>query len=112
VRKEAGTERIVVLGDSFTWGDKIASSDSTWPAQLEQQLRDGWPGRRIEVVNLCPGTDSRPRTRDGAAAAERNVPMLVLFPEFLPGLAADADLPFQSIHDPIRVSMSSLCRSS
>jgi lysophospholipase L1-like esterase len=205
VRKAAGVERIVVLGDSFTWGDKIASSDSTWPAQLEQQLRDGWPGRRIEVVNLGRNgfttvnaaemlrrlgwqfepdlvlvqfymndiLPSRPNfgrqysawlfpearilptryrhgrlgrsallhmvegtltglrhgdraaragkwtelyrdrgaewnalaealTEMGRAAAERNVPIvLVLFPDFLPGVAADADPPFQSIHDQV-----------
>jgi hypothetical protein len=41
-------------------------------------------------------------TEMGRAAAERNVPIvLVLFPEFLPGLAADADLPFRSIHDQV-----------
>lgn len=47
--RRAGVRRILALGDSYTWGDKIASSDSTWPAQLEQLL-----GRRTtEVWNLA-----------------------------------------------------------
>jgi lysophospholipase L1-like esterase len=45
--------RIIALGDSFTWGDKIASSDSTWPAQLEQRLQRERPRVRFEVVNLA-----------------------------------------------------------
>jgi lysophospholipase L1-like esterase len=52
LRKPNGTFRVVVLGDSFTWGDKIASSDSVWPAQLEARLREKAPEQAIEVVNL------------------------------------------------------------
>lgn len=51
VRRDPGVVRVVAIGDSFTWGDKIASSDSIWPAQLEGQLR-GRTGHRVEVVNL------------------------------------------------------------
>jgi lysophospholipase L1-like esterase len=40
------------VGDSFTWGDKIADSDSTWPAQLEAELHRRLPGREFEVINL------------------------------------------------------------
>jgi len=50
--KSEGVLRVVALGDSFTWGDKIASSDSTWPAQLEAELERRRPGRQVEVVNL------------------------------------------------------------
>jgi lysophospholipase L1-like esterase len=52
LRKEPGVLRVVAIGDSFTWGDKIASSDSTWPAQFEEELRDQVPGTPVEVVNL------------------------------------------------------------
>jgi lysophospholipase L1-like esterase len=52
LRKEPGVVRIVALGDSFTWGDKIATSDSTWPAQLERDLRSAPGGREVEVINL------------------------------------------------------------
>jgi hypothetical protein len=51
-RKESGVIRVVTIGDSFTWGSKIASSDSTWPAQLEDILRKRNREQRIEVVNL------------------------------------------------------------
>jgi hypothetical protein len=52
LRKEPGALRIVAIGDSFTWGSKIASSDSTWPAQLEAELRRRIPHAPVEVVNL------------------------------------------------------------
>lgn len=44
-----GVRRVVALGDSFTWGDKLASADSTWPGQLERLLAAAGPA---EVVNL------------------------------------------------------------
>lgn len=52
LRKEPGVVRIAAIGDSFTWGDKIASSDSTWPAQLEDELLRRLPAARVEVINL------------------------------------------------------------
>lgn len=52
VRKEPGVLRIVAIGDSYTWGDKIASSDSTWPARLESELQRRVPRSELEVVNL------------------------------------------------------------
>jgi len=47
--RRAGVRRIVALGDSFTWGDKLASADSAWPGQLEQLLAAAGP---VEVINL------------------------------------------------------------
>lgn len=46
------TLRILALGDSFTWGDKIASSDSTWPSRLERALASDLPARDVEVINM------------------------------------------------------------
>ena len=36
----------------YFWGDHIASSDRTWPAQLERLLRARWDGAVVEVINL------------------------------------------------------------
>ena len=38
VERSPGGVRVVAGGDSFTWGDKIANSDSTWPPPLEKGL--------------------------------------------------------------------------
>jgi len=43
---------VIALGDSFTWGYRIGSADSTWPALLEQQLTHGPDGRPTEVINM------------------------------------------------------------
>lgn len=51
LRKEPGVLRVVALGDSFTWGDKIARADSTWPALLEDRLEER-VAAPVEVVNL------------------------------------------------------------
>lgn len=54
-RRRPGVRRVIALGDSFTWGSKIASSDSTWPALLERALRGGRAGQPTEVVNMGHG---------------------------------------------------------
>jgi len=53
VSRAPGQRRIVVLGDSFTWGDKIADTDSTWPARLERELQDGRHAGEVEVINMA-----------------------------------------------------------
>ena len=42
--------RIVVLGDSIAYGDGLPAAQ-TWPAQLEERLRKGYPHRRWQVIN-------------------------------------------------------------
>ncbi|MCG3204168.1 MAG: hypothetical protein KCHDKBKB_00874 [Elusimicrobia bacterium] len=42
--------RILVLGDSFSWGDKIQNTKDIWPYFMESLLREDKPG--TEVVNL------------------------------------------------------------
>src|SRR5262249_27294369 len=37
--KPEGFSRIITLGDSFTWGDKIAHTEDTWPYVVEQLLQ-------------------------------------------------------------------------
>jgi len=44
--------RIVVLGDSFTWGDKVARTEDLWTSRLESLLDREVTGRDVEVVNL------------------------------------------------------------
>ena len=51
VARRPGVKRIWALGDSFTWGDKIAHTEDTWPAQLERVLRDSGNVGPVEVVN-------------------------------------------------------------
>jgi len=55
VRRRPGVRRVIALGDSFTEGHGIWSSDSTWPAQLERELSSGPEGRPTEVVNMGRG---------------------------------------------------------
>lgn len=52
VGKDPGTFRVLALGDSFTWGDRVADPDSTWPALLEASLERRWPDRVVQVVNM------------------------------------------------------------
>ncbi len=42
-RKESGTLRVMALGDSYTFGDKVDTEDA-WPARLEEELRERMPG--------------------------------------------------------------------
>lgn len=68
--KQPGTIRIVCLGDSVTfgyrvpavWPDKPGEYDPEWlpyPMLLEKQLREGNPGRTIEVITMAvPGYTS------------------------------------------------------
>jgi hypothetical protein len=48
--KQTGTLRIIALGDSMTWGDKIPRTEDTWPYVLERTLNNR--GQKTEVINL------------------------------------------------------------
>lgn len=52
MRRTPGVPRILAVGDSYTWGEKVRSADSTWPALLEAELARVVPRRPTEVVNL------------------------------------------------------------
>jgi lysophospholipase L1-like esterase len=57
--KPEGRFRIVTLGDSVAIGMGVAD-DETFSAQMERLLRQRFPGRDLEVVNLgVPGYDTR-----------------------------------------------------
>lgn len=48
--KLPGGFRIVTVGDSFTWGDKIARTEDIWPYVLEGDLTEN--GVAVEVINI------------------------------------------------------------
>ena len=50
VPKPAGVTRVLVLGDSFTFGLGVAD-DETWPALVERRLRSMCASTTLEVVN-------------------------------------------------------------
>ena len=53
--KPQGVTRVLVMGDSFSFGVGVDNAD-VWPAQLEKLLNAGNPATRYEVVNAsCPG---------------------------------------------------------
>ena len=55
--KPSGCYRILVLGDSMTFGKGVLEEHS-WPAVLEQDLQKRYPGRCVEVLNAgMSGTD-------------------------------------------------------
>ena len=53
VARRPGVRRVLVLGDSYTWGDKIASSDSIWSAELERTLSADPQVGPVEVINTA-----------------------------------------------------------
>lgn len=53
VHRRPGVPRVVALGDSFTWGDKVAETDSTWPARVERILRGELQVDAVEVINMA-----------------------------------------------------------
>jgi len=48
--KKPGTRRVIVIGDSATFGVNVADQD-TYPAMLERMLNDGSEKHKWEVVN-------------------------------------------------------------
>jgi len=52
-QRRPGVKRLIVLGDSFTYGDGVSAAEAM-PAQLERLLNAG--GNRVEVFNMgVPG---------------------------------------------------------
>ena len=52
--KLPGETRVLVLGDSITFGDFVPQ-DQTYPAVMEQSLRQMFPKRPLEVINAGIG---------------------------------------------------------
>ena len=52
LRRSEDAHRVVTLGDSFTWGEKIADARDTWPGRLEDLLDAEGPFE-YQVVNMA-----------------------------------------------------------
>ena len=52
--KAPGEYRVLVLGDSITWGDYI-DAEEVYVERAQQHLRSALPGRKIEVINAGVG---------------------------------------------------------
>ncbi len=52
VARRPGVQRLIALGDSFTWGLHVGSSDSVWPALLERELSSSGSPGVTEVINM------------------------------------------------------------
>lgn len=69
----AGTFRVVVIGDSMTYGTHV-HWDEAWPAVLEQRLTAPAPDTSVDVVNL--GVSGYQLTEIEALAREVALPLL------------------------------------
>jgi lysophospholipase L1-like esterase len=77
-RKDPGTFRVAVLGDSWTVGVNV-ERDSTIPDQLERRLGEAYPRGRFEVLNfgaIGAGVESGLRLLPHVLAAEPDVVVL------------------------------------
>ena len=52
--KAPGERRVLVLGDSITWGDYI-EAEEVYVERAQQFLREARPGQKIEVINAGVG---------------------------------------------------------
>lgn len=76
--KPPGTFRILVVGDSFTWGDGVYPED-TYPRRLERRLRAHASQPRFEVVSWSrPGWNTEVALRQTRAAIDRLAPDLLI----------------------------------
>ncbi len=59
VKKPPGALRILCIGDSVTFGGGCISDNETYPYYLQCRLNEGYPHRKIQVINAgCPGYTS------------------------------------------------------
>lgn len=58
----SATLRILAIGSSSTEGVGASTRDRTYPARLAALLREGLPGRPIDIVNAGIGGETAPQT--------------------------------------------------
>ncbi len=75
--------RIVVVGDSFTYGHGLPEK-TCYPRQLEKILRETTPGRKVEVFNCGHGADNVDRIHKVALYTLANYkPDILVYSYFL-----------------------------
>ena len=60
--KPPGVLRIACIGGSTTFDVKVSDDTKTWPAQLQNLLRDAHGRQRVEVINAATNGYALPRT--------------------------------------------------
>lgn len=81
--KRAGVQRIVVVGDSFTYGHGLPEADS-YPRRLEALLRAQRPDPPVEVLDAAAGGDDLATIAPVAAfALEQLAPDVLVYGYFL-----------------------------
>ena len=90
--KPQGRLRIVIVGDSVTFGMGMGDAES-FPAQLEHLLHEKFPGRDLDVVNLgVPGYDTRQEVtllRRNLARLDPDVALVGFYTNDVPDVIAD-----------------------
>jgi lysophospholipase L1-like esterase len=90
--KPQGRLRIVIVGDSVTFGMGMGD-DESFPAQLERLLHEKFPNRDLDVVNLgVPGYDTRQEVtllKRNLARLDPDVALVGFYTNDIPDVIAD-----------------------
>tara|TARA_Y100000310_G_scaffold160385_1_gene160129 strand:+ start:1162 stop:2118 length:957 start_codon:yes stop_codon:yes gene_type:complete len=96
ITEKAGP-RIVILGDSMTFGHGIKQTKDTWPAQLETILKTQNPN--VEVINTAwPGEDTETELLIYKRKAKQLKPDIVIIGYFLNDAETDESLKAREEH--------------
>jgi lysophospholipase L1-like esterase len=89
--------RIIILGDSMSFGHGIKETKNTWPAQLETKLKEQNPN--VEVINTAwPGEDTETELLIYKRKAKQLNPDIVIIGYFLNDAETDESLKAREEH--------------
>jgi lysophospholipase L1-like esterase len=95
--KGRGVQRVIAVGDSFTFGTGVAAADS-YPEALERELRER--GVPVEVVNAgVPGYGADQTYRWVRLRAREYAPDAIVFGVHTSDLRDGADFPLYDVRD-------------